>query len=178
MGVAAGAKGTEAKDPPILRPGRKSTFFLRLGIVASADHVRFLITFQTPTKNVQELAKEEGKEKEVKLRGAVEISEGAIPAIADRWRGLRRATSQEYRYYMVDQGSLQGSLSRWKLVQAFPPLLSHCCLCPAYGRRGCLREIVNPPSPPAFSLLLASFAASTPRPFCSQLQSEPSSTVL
>ena len=65
---------------------RKSTFLLRLGIVASADRVRSLIILQTPTKNVQELAKEEGKESEGKLRGAIEISEGAISAIARSWR--------------------------------------------------------------------------------------------
>ena len=79
---------------------------------------------------------------------------------------------------MVDQGSLQGSLSRWKPTQALPPLLPHRCLRPAYGLRGCLSETMNPPSPPAFSLLLASFAASTPRPFCSQLQFESSSAIL
>ena len=72
---------------------RKSTLLLRPGTVTSADHIRSLIILQTPTKNVQELAKEEGEESEAKLRGAIEISEGAIPAIADRWRGPRRATS-------------------------------------------------------------------------------------
>ena len=56
---------------------RKSTFFLRLGIVASADRVRSLIILQTPTKNVQELATKEGEESEAKLRGAIEISEFA-----------------------------------------------------------------------------------------------------
>ena len=72
---------------------RKSTLFLRLGIVASADRARFLIILQMSTKNVQELAKEEGEESEAKLRGAIEISEGAIPAIADRWRDPWRVTS-------------------------------------------------------------------------------------
>ena len=72
---------------------RKSTLFLRLGTVASADHARFLIILQTPTKNVQELAKEEGEESEAKLRGATEISEGAIPAIVGRWRDPWRVTS-------------------------------------------------------------------------------------
>ena len=72
---------------------RKSTLFLQLGTVASADRARFLIIFQTPTKNVQELAKEEREESEAKLRGAIEISEEAIPAIADRWRRLWKATS-------------------------------------------------------------------------------------
>ena len=63
---------------------RKSTLLLRLGTVASADRARFLIIFQTPTKNVQEFAKEKGEESEAKLKGAIEISEGAIPAIANR----------------------------------------------------------------------------------------------
>ena len=72
---------------------RKSALFLRLGTVASTDRAKFLIIFQTPTKNVQELAKEEEEESEAKLRGAIEISEGAIPAIADRWRDPWRATS-------------------------------------------------------------------------------------
>ena len=72
---------------------RKSTLFLRLGTVTSADRARFLIILQTPTKNVQELAKEEGKESEAKLRGAIEISKGAILAIAGRWRDPWRATS-------------------------------------------------------------------------------------
>ena len=61
---------------------RKSTFLLRLGIVASADRVRSLIILQTPTKNVQELATKEGEESEAKLRGAIKISEGAVSAIA------------------------------------------------------------------------------------------------
>ena len=60
---------------------RKSTLLLRPGIVASADRARFLIIFQTPIKNVQELAKEEGEESETKLRGAIEISEGAVSTI-------------------------------------------------------------------------------------------------
>ena len=34
-----------------------------------------------PTKNVQELAKEKGEESEAKLRGAIEISEGASPPL-------------------------------------------------------------------------------------------------
>ena len=72
---------------------RKSTLLLRPEIVSSADHARFLIILQTPIKSVQELAKEEGEESEAKLRGAIEISEGAIPAIANRWRGPRKATS-------------------------------------------------------------------------------------
>ena len=55
---------------------------------------------------MQELAKEEGEESEAKLKGAIEISEGATLTIAGRWRDTWRATSKEYRYYMVDQGSL------------------------------------------------------------------------
>ena len=61
---------------------RKSTLLLRPGIVANPDHARSLIILQTPTKNVQELAKEEGEESEAKLRGAIEISEGTVSAIA------------------------------------------------------------------------------------------------
>ena len=65
---------------------RKRTLLLRPGTVASADHARSLIILQMPTKNVQELAKEEGEESEAKLKGAIEISEGGISAIADSWR--------------------------------------------------------------------------------------------
>ena len=65
---------------------RKSTLPLRLRTVASADRARFLIILQTPTKNVQELAKEEGEESEAKLKEAIEISEGAIPSIVGSWR--------------------------------------------------------------------------------------------
>ena len=72
---------------------RKSTLLLRPRTVASADRARFLIILQTPIKNVQELAKEEGEESEVKLREAIEISEGAIPAIVGSWRDPWRATS-------------------------------------------------------------------------------------
>ena len=61
---------------------RKSTLFLRPGTVASAYRVRSLIILQMPTKNVQELAKEEGEESEPKLRGAIEILKGAVFAIA------------------------------------------------------------------------------------------------
>lgn len=42
---------------------------------------------------MQELAKEEGEESEAKLRGAIEISKGAIFAIAGSWRDLWRETS-------------------------------------------------------------------------------------
>ena len=72
---------------------RKITPFLRLGTVANADRARFLIILQTPTKNVQELTKEEGEESEAELRKAIEISEGAIPAIAGRWQDPWRVTS-------------------------------------------------------------------------------------
>ena len=65
---------------------RKSTLLLRPGTVASANRARFLVILQTLIKSVQELAKEEGEESEAKLRGAIEISERAIPAIAGRWR--------------------------------------------------------------------------------------------
>ena len=64
---------------------RKSTFLLRLGTVASADRAKFLVILQTPIKNVQELAKEEGEESKAKLREAIEISEGAIPTIVGSW---------------------------------------------------------------------------------------------
>ena len=72
---------------------RKNTLLLRPGTVASADRAGFLIILQTLAKNVQELAKEEGEESEVKLREVIEISKGAIPVIADRWQGPWRAIS-------------------------------------------------------------------------------------
>ena len=72
---------------------RKSTLFLRPGTVANADHARFLTILRMPIKNVQELAKEEGEESEAKLREAIEISEGAIPATVGSWRDPWRATS-------------------------------------------------------------------------------------
>ena len=72
---------------------RKSTLLLRPRTVASANRARFLIILQTPIKNVQELAKEEGEESEAKLRPAIVISEGAILAIADRWRDTWKVTS-------------------------------------------------------------------------------------
>ena len=40
------------------------------------------MSLQTPTKNVQELAKEEGEESEMELRGAIKILKGAISTIA------------------------------------------------------------------------------------------------
>ena len=72
---------------------RKSSLLLRPRTIASADRARFLIILQTPIKNVQEFAKEEGEESEAKLRGAIEISEGVISAIAGGWRDPWRATS-------------------------------------------------------------------------------------
>ena len=72
---------------------RKSTLLLQLGTVASADRARFLIILQTPIENVQKLAKEEGEESEAKLRGAIEILEGAVSAIVGNWRDSWRATS-------------------------------------------------------------------------------------
>ena len=65
---------------------RKSILFLRPGTVASADRARSLIILQTPTKNVQELAKEKGEENEAKLREAIEMLEGVVSAIAGSWR--------------------------------------------------------------------------------------------
>ena len=72
---------------------RKSILLLRPGTVASADRARSLIILKTPTKNVQELAKEEGEESEAKLNGAIEISEGAVSTIAGSWRDPWRTTS-------------------------------------------------------------------------------------
>ena len=66
---------------------------LQPGTIASADHARSLIILQTPIKNVQELAKEEGEESNAKLRGAIEILEGAVFAIVGSWRDPWRATS-------------------------------------------------------------------------------------
>ena len=51
------------------------------------------MSLQTSTKNVQELAKEEGEESEAKLRGAIEILEGVISTIAGSWRDFWRMTS-------------------------------------------------------------------------------------
>jgi len=50
---------------------RNRTLLLRPGIVASADRARSLMSLQTPIKNAQELAKEEGEESEAKLREAI-----------------------------------------------------------------------------------------------------------
>ena len=43
------------------------------------------MSLQTLIKNVQELAKEEGEESEVKLKEAIEILEGATFATARSW---------------------------------------------------------------------------------------------
>ena len=72
---------------------RKSILLLQPGTVASADLARFLIILQTSIKNVQELAKEEGKKNEARLKGAIEISEGAVFAIVGSWQDPWRATS-------------------------------------------------------------------------------------
>ena len=72
---------------------RKSTLLLRPGTIVSADHARFLIILQMPIKSVQELVKEKGEESEAKLKGAIEISEGAVSAIIGSWRDPWRATS-------------------------------------------------------------------------------------
>ena len=71
---------------------KKRTLLLRPGSVASIDRARSLMSLQTPIKNVQELAKEEGEESEAKFRGAIEISEGAVSAIAGSWRDPWRTT--------------------------------------------------------------------------------------
>ena len=169
MGVTAEAKKAEAKDPPILQPNKKE-----YSPPSTRNHsqCRSCQVLDYPPNANQEcvgVGKEEGEESEAKLRGAIEISEGAVSTIASSWRDPWRATSQEYRYYVLDQNSLQGSLSRWKPIQALPPLFPPHCLRQAHGLGGCLSETVNPLSPPVFSLLLASFAASLPRLFCSQL---------
>ena len=65
---------------------RKSSLLFRPRTIASADCVKFLIILQTPIKNMQELAKEEGEESEAKLKGAFEIPKGAVSAIAGGWR--------------------------------------------------------------------------------------------
>ena len=60
---------------------RKSTLLFRPGTVVSTNRAKFLIILQMPIKKMQELAKKEWEESEAKLREAIEISEGAIPAI-------------------------------------------------------------------------------------------------
>ena len=61
---------------------RKKTLIFQLGTVTGVDCVRLLMSLQTLIKNVQELAKEEGEESEVKLRETIEILEGATFATA------------------------------------------------------------------------------------------------
>ena len=46
-----------------------------------------------PIENAQELAKEEGEEREVKLKVVIVTSEGAIPAVAGKRWDTWRATS-------------------------------------------------------------------------------------
>ena len=55
-----------------------------------------------PTKNVQELAKEEGEESEAKLRGAIEISEGAFLPLqaAGETPGKRLLRSTDIRFWI------------------------------------------------------------------------------
>ena len=72
---------------------RKSTLLLQPRTVASANRTRFLIFLQMPIENVQELAKEEGEEREAKLRAEIVTSEGAIPTVAGKRRDTWRATS-------------------------------------------------------------------------------------
>ena len=90
MGVAVEAKEAEAKDLPILQPGRKRTLFLRSRTVASVDCVRSLVSLQALIKNVQKLAKKEREESKTKLKEVIEILEGATSAIAGSWRDFWR----------------------------------------------------------------------------------------
>ena len=71
---------------------RKNILLFQLETVASANRARSLIILQMPTKNVQELAKEEGEESEAKLGGAIEILKGTVSAIAGSWRNPWRPT--------------------------------------------------------------------------------------
>ena len=72
---------------------KKRILLLRPETVASANRAKSLMSPQTITKNVQELAKEEGEESEAKLREAIEILEGAISAIVGSWRDFWGTTS-------------------------------------------------------------------------------------
>ena len=65
---------------------RKSTLLLRPRTVANANCTKFPMFLQMPTKNVQELDKEEEEESEAKLRAMTVTSEGAIPAVAGKRR--------------------------------------------------------------------------------------------
>ena len=81
---------TSQQRPKIFLPfnrTRKKTLLLRPGTVASADCARLLMSLQTLTKNVQELAKEEGEESEAELREATEILEGATFAANETYGG-------------------------------------------------------------------------------------------
>ena len=145
---------------------RKNTLLLRPGTVASADRARSLIILQTPTRNVQELAKEEREESEVKLRGAIRNQRGSSPPLqaASETPGgqLLRSTDIIFwirvRFRAASAGGNQFRRSRlFFLLTAYA---KHTGLVAA-------GVIVNPPSPPTFFLLLASFAASLPQLFCS-----------
>ena len=81
MGVAAEAKKVEAKDLPILQLDKKEYSPPSTRNSTSADRARSLIILQTPIKNVQELAKEEGEESEAKLRGAMRYQRGLSPPL-------------------------------------------------------------------------------------------------
>ena len=48
---------------------------------------------QRPTKDVQELAKEEGEESETKLGATIVTLEGVIPTVAGKRQDTWRATS-------------------------------------------------------------------------------------
>ena len=86
MGIAAEAKRTGAKVPPILQPDKKEHSPPSTKNRSHANRTRFLIFLQMPIENAQELAKEEGDESEANLRAAIVTSEGAIPAVAGKRR--------------------------------------------------------------------------------------------
>ena len=65
---------------------RKSTLLLRPRTIANANCTKFPMFLQMPTKNVQELDKEEEEESEAKLRAVTVTSKGAIPAVAGKRR--------------------------------------------------------------------------------------------
>ena len=88
MGVAAEAKRIGAKVPLILQPDKKEH-----SSPSTKNSSQCELYFQTPTKNVQELAKKEGEESETKLRAATVTLEEAIPAVASKWRDTWRTTS-------------------------------------------------------------------------------------
>ena len=88
MGVAVEAKRIGAKVPLILQPDKKEH-----SSPSTKNSSQCELYFQTPTKNVQELAKEEGEESETKMRAATVILEGAIPAVARKRQDTWKATS-------------------------------------------------------------------------------------